>query len=273
MGSKSTPSVSPDYSTIAASDSQASQLQYQLGEQQLAYTKQLSAQEEATAAPVVASDLATQQQEQQIAQQQESTYNSTYAPIEQQFAKQATNYDTADNENQQAGAAQANVATQFDAARSTAQANLESYGVDPSQTRFGALDLGTQVQQAAATAAAGTTSRLQTQAEGLSLESAAINTGRGYAQNVSNSYAGATSAGSSGVAASNNTGEATVNEEGGPGSYFGLSNTSSNSGVSALNTGFSNQLGSDQLGYQEEQGTINDIGGLVGAGTSLAGGI
>jgi hypothetical protein len=268
MGSKSTPSVSPDYTPIAQSDEQASQLQYQLGQQQLAYAKNLSSQELATAAPVVASDLQTQQQEQQIAQQQENTYNSTYLPIEKQFASQATNYDNADNANQQAGAAEANVASQFDASRASAQSSLESYGIDPSQTRFGALDLGTQVQQAAATAAAGTTSRLQTQATGLSLESAAINTGRGYSQSVNSAYSGAVGAGSSGVGASNSTGSTAVSEQGGPSTYFGLSQGSNSGAVGALNTGFNNQLGADQLGYQEEQGTINDIGGLVGAGTS-----
>ncbi len=53
------------------------------------------------------------------------------------------------------GAAQAQVAQNFDAARDNATRELEGFGINPASTRFAALDLGARTQQAAAMASAG----------------------------------------------------------------------------------------------------------------------
>jgi hypothetical protein len=264
MGKESAPAT-PNYQPIATASVDAAKIQAQEEQNALAQEQSEFQSEEQVAQPVIAADTAAQQQQTQIAQQQENTYLNTYLPIEQQFANTATNYDSADQANQQAGAAEANVATQFDASRASALSSLESYGIDPSQTRYAALDLGSNVQQAAATAAAGTQSRLNTQQEGLSLESAAINTGRGYAQSVSNSYAGATGAGTSAVNASNSTGLAGVQETGSPTQWGALENSSNQTGISALSTQYGEAL--EGAGFNNSV-----IGGIAGNLAGLAGG-
>lgn len=266
MGSKSTPSVSPEYTNIASSDQSAAQQYLSTSNQQLATAKNLATGQETTANAAAAGDQSAATLDFQNQAQDQAQYQSTYLPIENQFASQASTYANADNQNQQAGAAEANVATQFDAARANAQASLESYGVDPSQTRFGALDLGTQVQQAAATAAAGTTSRLQTQMTGMQLENQAISTGLNINQMGQQAGAQGVNAGTAATGAKNSTASTVMSNEG-TGLQWGAQGLNANQGaVGALNTGFSNQLQSDQLGYQEEQGTLGDIGALAGAG-------
>jgi len=266
MGGKSTPSVSPEYTTIASSDQSAGQQYLATSNQQLAAARNLATGQESTANTTAAGDQAAASLDFQNQAQAQSQYQGTYVPIENQFATQAANYANADNQNQQAGAAEANVATQFDAARANAQASLESYGVDPSQTRFGALDLGTQVQQAAATAAAGTTSRLQTQMTGMQLENEAINTGLNINSQGLQAGAQGVNAGTAATGALNTTASTVMSNEGTAPTYAGLGISANSGAVNALNTGFENQYQSDQLGYQEGQGVINDIGGLVGVG-------
>ena len=269
MGKSSAPAA-PDYQPIANSDVQAAKIDADTQAQQLAWAKQEFNTTNAEAQPILQAEAAQQNAQTTIAQNQENTYNSTYLPIEQQFANQATTYDSADNANQQAGAADAQVATQMDASRNAALSSLESYGIDPSQTRFAALDMGTQVQQAAATAAAGTQSRLNTQMEGLSLEGNAINTGRGYASNVAQSYAGALSAGNSAVQGGINESLSGNTLMGNPTQYGALSQSAYGGATSALNTGFNDQLGSDSLLNQENQNFMGGLGSLAGGALGVA---
>ncbi len=270
MGKSSAPAT-PNYQPIAQASVQAAQINANEEQQQLNWAKQEAAQEEAIAQPVVNADVAAQQQQTQEAQQQEQTYQQTYLPIEQQFANQATNYDSADQANQQAGAAEANVATQMDASRSSALSSLESYGIDPSQTRFAALDLGSQVQQAAATAAAGTQSRLNTQAQGLALESAAINTGRGYSSAIDNSYSGALSDGSGAIGGSNSTGSTIAGETTSAEGFGSLANSENSTGIGALSTGFNNGLAGAGFNNSLQVEQLGQIAGLAGGALGMSG--
>jgi hypothetical protein len=124
---------------------------------------------------------------------QTSQYQDIYAPLQAQYASEAANYDTPAAEQLASGKAMSDVAQATEAARSTALSNLASYGIDPSQTRYSALDLGTRVQGAAAEATAGTNARLQTQQTGLGLQANAIGQGLQVgSQGASNTNAGAT---------------------------------------------------------------------------------
>jgi hypothetical protein len=263
MGGKSAPAA-PDYTPIAQADEQQANQDYQLQEQELNWSKQQYANEEPYVNQLLQQDISNSGSQSAIAGQQQQFYDSTYQPIEKEFATEAQNYGNADNQNQQAGAAEASVASSYDAARASAQSSLESYGIDPSQTRFGALDLGTQVSQAAATAAAGTQSRLNTQMTGLQLESQAINTGRGYANSVAQSFGGAASSGASGVSSYNNAYGTGAGANTGS-TAFGNQGVNAFSGAgNALNQGFSNALDSDKLGYQEGNTLFQNISGLAG---------
>ena len=156
---------------------------------------------------------------------------------------------------------------------------MEGYGIDPSQTRYGALDLGTRISQAAAQASAGTTSRNQTEATGLALQGEAINIGRGYPGAVANAYgtainagqagvgagAGSSSAGGAGINAGLNTSSTYGNMMGSPVQWGSLSNQSAGVGINALNTGFQNQMAGFNANTAIAQNQASGIGSLAGA--------
>jgi len=105
-------------------------------------------------------------------------YDDIYAPMEDKFAKEAAEYDSPWRREQEAGKAEANLAQNFEQSRQAALDRLEKYGVDPSQTRYGALDSQSRVAEAAAGAAAGNQARDKVEQMGFALRQAAINQGR-----------------------------------------------------------------------------------------------
>lgn len=269
MGKASAPAA-PNYAPIAAADQQMAQDSYQLGQQQLQwgkdqfntvwpYAQQYLTQQVNSSAANTAS-----------AQAQQQYYDKTYQPIETSFANTANNYNSPTQANQMAGQAEADVANNFDAQRASSLQSLESYGIDPSQTRYGALDLGTRISQAAATAAAGTQSRLNTQATGLALQGEAINIGRGYPSSIAQSYDTATNAGNSGMATANstiNTGANAMNSSVG---FMNSANGFNNSAVGALNTGYNNALAGAQFTANQNANFMGGLGSLFGAGLGVA---
>jgi hypothetical protein len=270
MGGKASAPAPPDYRPIANADAAAAAAQTQLGQEQLDWAKGQFNTVWPYAQQYLQSQMGATNQEQQFAQQQESTYNSTYLPIEKSFANTALNYDNPANANQQAGAAEAQVATSLDASRASATSQLESFGIDPSQTRYQALDLGTRVAQGASTAAAGTQSYLNTQNTALQLQGAAINTGRGYPAAISGANNTGTSAGAAGLSGANSTTATGANTMGTPAQYMGLATASLGGAANALNFGFNNALGSANLNYNIQANQAQGIGSAFGGALGLA---
>jgi len=167
----------------------------------------------------------------------------------------------------EAGKAEADVAAQFEQARRTAQERLEGYGVDPSQTRQGALDLGTRIAEAAAQSSAGNQARTQTENIGRALRSEAINVGRGYPGQIQASMAGA---GQSGNQAAN-TGLATTASGAqtmGTGyNWQGAGNSALAGWGNILNQGYQNQLAQ----FEADQNSSSGWGNILGIGAGIAG--
>lgn len=267
MGKQSAPAA-PDYSAVAASSEAAAKIQAQTSADQLTWAKQQYADMAPQTKAYMESMTANSNAQTKSAQDAEKEYNTTYKPIEEQFATQAAGYNSPARAAQASGAAQADVASAFAGQRQAALTSLEGYGIDPSQTRFGALDLGTRVSQAAAMATAGTQSRLQSEAMGLSLEGQAINTGRGYPSQVNQSYAGAAASGGAAQAAGLNTSSTY-------GNLMGTANQWANTSNSALGVqaGVAQSQGQYGLGINQANASQSaGIGSLVG-GLAMAGGI
>ncbi len=270
MGSKGSSAVTvPNYQPIATASLQAATMQNATQQQQLAQAQSEYNQTEPYVQSYLGSMTANSNAQTADASAAQSEYNSVYKPIEGQFAQQASNYNSPSQANQAAGQAEGDVASQYDAARSSSLSSLESYGIDPSQTRFGALDLGTRVSQAAATAAAGTSSRINSQMEGMSLENTAINTGRGYSSAITNDYGGAASSGASGINASNNTASTYGALEDNT-NYGSLANQSLGTSSSAMNSQFSNEATYGNMLDTENAQTMQGIGSAVGGALSMA---
>jgi hypothetical protein len=272
MGGKGGAPAAPDYSLLALSSQQAAQTAAQTSREQLDWAKQQYADQAPVTKAVMQSMVDTQTAQNQNAAEAQKRLQSTYYPIENQFAATAQGYNDPARAQERSAAAQADVASTFAGQRQAALSSLEGYGIDPSQTRYGALDLGTRISQAAAQAAAGTTSRQQSEATGLALQGEAINIGRGYPGQVAQAYGTAINAGSGGVNAGLNTSSTYGNLMGSPATWAGLQNQSLAGAVNAQNTGFQNQLSSFNANAAIAANQSSGIGGLVGAGI-VAGGI
>jgi hypothetical protein len=264
MGKGSSEPTPPDYSPIAKSDLESAKLAQQTSREQLDWAKQQYADIAPYTHAYLQSMTNASDQNLTNAQKDRARYENVYQPVENQFVSEAQNYNNPEQANQRAAAAEADVASAYAGQRQAALSQLESYGIDPSQTRYGALDLGTRISQAAAQAAAGTQSRLQTQATGLALQSEAINIGRGYPGQVAQSYATAQSTGRSGLDASNNQASTYGNLMGSPTQWGGLSLAGNQQAVGALNTGFQNQFSNYQQSSNIAAQNASGIGSLVG---------
>jgi len=164
FGGKDAPDP-PDYTPVAAAQQAASQEALQLGREQLDWAReqwadqqrivedvmdvqlplmqqqaQLAAQgaEVYNAAMAQQMDIAAQNQE--LALQDRERYETTFRPIEDDLIAEALGYASQERMSLEAGRAQADVARAQQVQRDAMLRELEGYGVDPSQTRYQALD-------------------------------------------------------------------------------------------------------------------------------------
>lgn len=267
MGGKSKAPAAPDYKPLAAASEASAKYSYELAKRQQEWAETTYAENKALSDVVVNKALGALDQQEADAARARERYQTLFEPLEEQLAYEAETYASPERMEVEAGKAEADVAAQFEAARSTAQDRLEQFGVDPSQTRAGALDLGTRVAEAAAQASAGNQARTQTENIGRALRSEAINVGRGYPGQIQASMAGA---GASGNQAAN-TGLATTasgaQTMGTGQGWQGLGNTAIGQWGNILNTGFSNQM--DR--WKANQESSSGWGSVLGLGASLAG--
>lgn len=195
----------PDYGPVASAMQSSAQLYADTSREQLAWAKEQYGKDREVSDRVINTLLPQMQAQGDAAAADRKRYVEKYQPLEDQQIADAQSYASPDRMELEAGRAGAGVASQFDAQRQAAQAQLESFGIDPSQTRAAALDLGTRVAQAAAGAGAQNQSRLNTENTGRALRGEAINVGKGYPGQVAQSYATSQNAGNSAVSNGLNT--------------------------------------------------------------------
>lgn len=263
----------PDYSGVAAANQAAAELSYKLGKEQLEWAKETYAQDKETYDLLVGKFLEDMDETSAAAAKDRAFYESTFQPLEEALAKEAATYDTPERREQQMGAAQSAVAQQFDAQRENAQRELEAYGIDPTSTRYGALDIGVRTAQAAAQAAAGTAAQNRVEDTARAIRSEAINVGRGYPGQIATSYGTATQ---QGQAAGQLTGQSTSiggQNMGTPTQYFGLGNQSVGQWGNTLNMSYQNQLDRFKANQSASSGwgsALGLIGGIAGKAFGLA---
>jgi hypothetical protein len=266
MGSKQKAPPPPDYSEIAKASAESAKYSFELGKEQLAWAKEQYGKDSALVGKVVDAAMLRMDENDKAAAADRARYEEKYQPLEDQAIKEAQDYATPARQEQEAGKAAATVAQQFDAARTAATANLESFGVDPSSTRYAALDLGSRVQQAAAAAGAANNARTQTEAMGRAMRSEAINVGRGYPGQIAGTYGTAMQ---SGNAATNSTLASTQTGAGTMGTgtqWQGMGNGALAGWGNTLNMGYNNQMQQFNANQQSSSG----IGSLLGAGLGMA---
>lgn len=265
MGGKVTTPTPPDYSTQIDFANKTAAEQMQLGRDQLAWAKEQDARNRQTLDRVLGVQLPAMEQQAQQAQETWQRYKDVYQPVENRMVDEAMNYDSPERTQREQGRAMADVTASFEASRRNALERLEGYGVDPSQTRSAALDVGVRTQEAAAKAAAATAATQRIQDTARAMRADVINTGRGMPSQVAANYGGAVSAGQAGIGGANQT---TATSAGALTSGLGFTNAAlgaNNQAANIMNTGFGNQMQAAQ--FQQSQKDS-----MMGAITSLAGG-
>jgi hypothetical protein len=267
MGNKSSAPAPPNYTPIANATEAQAKMQNELATKQFNWAQDKYNQDQEQLKPIVASAIERLKKNDINADRDRQRYEDIYQPLEGQLAKEAENFATPGRQTYEMGRSQANVAQQFDASRNAAVQNLESFGVDPSSTRFAALDRGSRVAQGASQAAAGNNTQQQTEAMGRAMRSEAINVGRGYPGQIAGTYGTALQSGQSGAntqLAGTASGASTM---GTAPQYFSGANNSLNTWGNTLTQGYNAQLGQ----YNANQQSSSGLGSLLGAGAGLLG--
>lgn len=265
MGGKGDAPDPPDFGPIARAAEKSADLSFKLGQDQLAWAKEQFGYTSDITNKVVSSALQTQDLNNQAAAEDRARYRGIFQPLEDELAADARAYASGERKDQQQGRAIAQVNNQFGQQRQAALQNLESFGVDPSSTRYAALDIGTRASQAAAQAAAGNQAAQVVDAQGRALRSEAINVGRGYPGQVAQTYGTSLSAGQLGANTAFGNVASGANTMGTATQWQGLGNQGLGVWGNTLQMGFQDQLAS----YQADQASSSGWGSALGAGLGL----
>ena len=165
------------------------------------------------------------------------------------------------------GEAQAGVAQNFDAARASSTQELEGYGINPSATRFAALDLGLRAQKAAAMASAGNIASRQND----QLADAAIDKivaqGNAGAQLTNQTTGVGANAAAGALSGSLATTASGANTLGTANQWTGTGLNATTGQTSTQNQAYQNQLDKTKADNASSSG----LGSLLGVGASMLG--
>jgi len=274
MGKKSDPPPAPDLTPYANASAEGARLAQQTAQEQLAWAKEQDALNRGTLNRVLDTQLPIMDQQFQNAQADRSRYENVFQPLENNLVNEFQNYGTDQRKQFERGRAMGDVATSFDAARRNALQRLEGFGVDPSQTRNAALDIGVRTQQAAAQAGAGTAATQRVEDTGRALRADAINIGRGLPSQVATSYGQSIAAGQAGVGGANSTTGASVNAMNPALGFTNAAQSGFGNAGNIMSQGYGNQMQAYNAQQQANAGLMGGIGQIAGmaAGTFLADG-
>jgi hypothetical protein len=243
---------------------QAAQQAYQLGGQELDWSKQQWAQEYPYMQQIAQGQINTQNQTADFSRNQQSFYESQYQPMEASYNKIATQWASPQNIALQSSMASANTAEAINSQKSSAQEQLEGYGVNPGATRFASLGAAMGVQGGAAEAGAGTAAAMATKMQGMQLVGGAVNTGRGFPNAVaslSGASTGAGAAGSQGITSGMQTGSNMMTA---PSAWYNAGANNMSVYTGAVNGYNQAQVGFAQANAAEMAGFGSMAGGLMG---------
>lgn len=259
-------------SAYAEGSVEVAQMAQETAANQLAWAQEQDTMNRATLQEVLDVQLPAMRDQFENAREDRERWETMFRPMEDEFVEYAQNYDTEERREEGRGRAISDISTQFDASRQNALQRLESYGVDPSQTRNSALDIGVRTAQAAAQAGAATGSDRYIEQRGEQLRGQAIQLGRGLVGGVGAQYAGAVGAGSNAVQGGNAT---TATSSNAMNSTMGWGNQALGGFGGAANIAsqdYGNQMMGWNAGQQQSAGMMQGIGNIAGLAMGMADG-
>ena len=153
MGSKAPDA--PDYTPIAMASMQNSIAGQQYSADQLAWAKQQFYENKAVTDKVVNMSLENAQIQQDEAKTAYQRYQDKYQPVEDKLLGQVEDWASPTRIAQMQGAAEATAQQAGAQARTASQQQLESFGINPSSTRYAAMDVGRRFSTSSRSATSG----------------------------------------------------------------------------------------------------------------------
>ena len=268
----SDPPPAPDLGPAAEASMEVARIAQQTASEQLDWAREQDALNRETLNQVLDVQLPAMREQAQSAREDRERWETMFRPMEDQFVQEAQEYDSPERQAAERGKAIADVSTQFDAARRNALQRLESYGVDPSQVRNSALDIGVRTAQAAQAAGAATQAGVRVEETGRNLRGQAIQLGRGIAGGVGAQYAGAVGAGQAAVQGGLATTGMGGQTMGGPGQWSGQALAGYGQGANIQSQGFQNQMTGWNAQQQAQAGMLQGVGNIIGGVAAIADG-
>jgi hypothetical protein len=269
MGGKSKAPPPPDYGPIAAASEKSAKYAFDLGQDQLAWAKKQYGLDRELTDKVVNSAIGAQNANTSSAARDRSRYEAVYQPVENQLVRDAQSYASPERKDMEMGRAGALVAKQFQQQRQAAQQQLEGFGVDPSSTRFAALDIGYRAAGGAAEAAAMNQAGQSVDATGRALRSEAINVGKGYPGQIASQYGTSLAAGNSAVNSQLAATASGANTMGTGLQWQGAGNQALGVWGNTLHMGYQDQLAQFQANQSQSSGIGSALGLIGGMATSF----
>lgn len=245
----------------------------ELGKDWLTFAKEQFAEgnvrQEATDAlntKVINQQLDTQDQANTWGQEDRARTKGVFQPIEDQFVKTASEFDTPEKQAEAAAAAKADVLANSAAQKQANTRQMAAMGVSPLSGRFAGVTRAQDTNTALAAAGAENSARNMIRDKGLALKADAVNMGKNLPSSTAAAYGIGTNAGNSAVA-NNASGNQNFYQNGQVMNQGYSGNIgANNSAGSMLNTLYGNQLSAWSAQQQANATSSAGIGSMVGTG-------
>ena len=271
MGGKSKAPKPPDMSGIIQGQLDSAKMWADVAREGLAWAKESDGYTRDLLERVLGVQLPQMEAAFENAQKDRARYENVFQPIEDNLIKEFESFDSPERREEEAAQRQVDANTQFEAQRRNATRELEDFGVDVSQTRHQALDLGLRTQQAAASALAANQGRKYVEETGRALRGEAINIGRGMPAQVAQSQGIVNQTAGGAMGNANSTfGNSSAMYQGAYGAG-GLSQSGYSGAGNTMNSNYQNQMAQYNANTAAAGAPWNAIGGLAGA--ALGGGM
>jgi hypothetical protein len=242
----------------------AAQLSYDLGQDQLAFSRRQYEELSPLARQVAQSQMAAQDEQMRQARDYFDYQQQTFRPVEQGLVRDAERFSTEGYREQLAGQAAAAAGRAFGVQQDMGQRAMAARGVNPNSGAALALQAQGNLGLAAQRANAMTGARTQAEQMGFARRLDVTGLGRGLAGASTAAYGGATGAGSAGVNAAMAPGNQFMQGMGQAG------NTMLAGSGQALGAYGSLYSGANQAAMGAQNNYMGLLGGLVGMGGTVA---
>ena len=215
---------------------------------------------------VTEQQLATQDQANAWAKEDRDRYTSVFRPVEDQYIKDATNWDSPERQAQMAAEARADVMSSADTQRQISNRQMSAMGVNPNSGRFAGTTRANDATTALNAAGAQNQARNTVRQQGMAMRADVVNMGKGLPSQAASSSGLGLTAGNSALGNNLSANSSYQNSLGIMNSGYGGAMQGYNNQASILNQQYGNQL--NAWNAQQQSSANNSAGLWSGLGTA-----